>query len=152
MKRVICIDPGQSGGIAYHDSDGTVQVISMPEGMTEIADTLRELDVVHGPFSCIHVEKTGTYMPGNSGPAAATFARHCGHIEAIAYMLGIPTFQVAPNVWMKSLGVIPKEKSERKKWIKEEMSRRYPYLKVTLKTADALGIMSWQAKGINERE
>ena len=58
-------------------------------------------------------------MPGNSGPAAATFARHCGHLEAILYVLGIPTEQVAPGVWQRSLGELPKDKPERKRAIRE---------------------------------
>lgn len=141
MKQMICIDPGASGGIAWCDID-TVHCIPMPEGMTEQADTLRALRLSLGPCDVI-MEKTGGYRPGNSGPAAATFARHCGHIEAILYCLGFPTYQVAPNVWMKVLGSLPSDKKDRKNAIKENVSRRYPHCKVTLKTSDALGILTW---------
>ena len=82
-------------------------------------------------------------MPVNSVPAAVKFARHCGHIEAALYALGMPTEQVAPTVWQKHLGALPKDKRERKRAIKEVMARRYPGLDVTLKTADALGILTW---------
>ena len=47
---------------------------------------------------------TGTYHyhnPDNTGPAATQFARHCGHIEPVLYMLKIPVEQVAPSTWMK---------------------------------------------------
>ena len=42
---------------------------------------------------------------------------------------------------MRNLGVLPKDKAERKRAIREEMARRFPGLEVTLKTADALGLM-----------
>jgi len=82
-------------------------------------------------------------MPGNSATAAVKFARHCGHIEAILHCLGVPFRQVAPQVWMKVCGALPKEKPDRKRAIREDMARRFPHLRVTLKTADALGILCW---------
>jgi hypothetical protein len=141
MINIIAIDPGANGGIAWVE-DFTIHAAPMPDGMTEQADTIREI-WVNGKIKKAVIEKTGSYVPGNSGPAAATFARHCGHIEAILYMLSLPTIQVAPQIWQKSLGSLPKDKKERKNAIKEQMARRYPYLKVTLKTADALGILTY---------
>lgn len=139
--NLIAIDPGASGGIAWC-KDGIVHCAPMPEGMTAQAEKIREIRISMGLATTI-MEKTGGYRPGNSGPAAATFARHCGHIEAILYCLAIPTVQVAPQTWMKSLGALPSDKAERKKAIKEEMSRRYPHLKVTLKVSDALGLLTY---------
>jgi hypothetical protein len=61
------------------------------------------------------MEKVGGYQPGNSGPAAATFARHCGHLEAALYLLGVPVITVLPAKWMRVIGVPAKlEKGERK--------------------------------------
>jgi hypothetical protein len=141
---IISIDPGFSGGIAWQDGDKRVWADPMPEGMTEIYGYLKSM----GPdetFKAI-MERTGTYMPGNSGPAAATFARHCGHLEAILYALEIPCEQVSPQNWMKAIGTWPKDKKERKKAIQEAMQRLYPHLKVTLKTSDALGILTYYLK------
>ena len=139
---MLAIDPGQSGGIAWSDFDGTVHAEPMPEGMTEQIDAIRSL-VATCPGIRAIVEKVGTYMPGNSGPAAATFARHCGHIEAALYCLGVPTVQVMPKKWQKELGALPKDKEQRKRVIKELMARRYPHLRVTLLVADALGILTY---------
>lgn len=139
--KILTIDPGASGGIAWTD-DGVIRAVPMPEGMSAQADMIRTIRAEHPGIRGV-VEKVGTYVPGNSGPAAATFARHCGHLDAILYCYGIPTEQVAPTVWMKSLGVLPKDKQERKRAIKEAMARRYPHLVVTLKTADALGMLTW---------
>jgi len=145
--KILAIDPGASGGFAITDGTETY-CYPMPEGMTEQADAIRSLLVGNQGMQCV-MERVGTYVKGNSGPAAATFARHCGHLEAILYCLGIPTVQVAPQTWMKSLGTLPKEKPERKKAIKEAMARKYPTLKVTLKTADALGLLEYAHKTLS---
>lgn len=138
----IAIDPGASGGLAWIDPTGITHAEPMPDGMTAQADRLRAL-AAELPGAMAVIERTGTYVPGNSGPAAATFARHCGHLDAILYMAGLPSSAVAPGVWQKSLGVLPKDKPERKRAIRELMARRFPALTVTLKTADALGVLTW---------
>ena len=145
--KLIAIDPGQSGGIAWNE-DGIVHAEPMPEGMTAQIERLRELQfldrLIPARFSCVAVmERTGTYMPGNSGVAAATFARHCGNLEAALYCHGIPTEQVTPQKWQKHYGALPKDKKERKHAIREMMARRYPHLTVTLKTADALALFTY---------
>ncbi len=142
MKPILAIDPGAAGGFAWIDAEGTVNAEPMPDGMTGQADRLRSL-VAGSPLLSAVVEKVGTYRPGNSGPAAATFARHCGNIEAVLYLLGIPTKAVAPGVWQRCCGSLSKEKAARKRSIKEQMARSYPHVSVTLKTADALGILTW---------
>ena len=145
MKSLIAIDLGAGGGIASIEH-GSVRVEPMPDGLTAMVDLLVSIKA-HCPDIRAVIEKTGGYMPGNSGPASVKFARHCGHIEAALYALGIPTEQVAPTVWQKALGALPKDKAERKRAIKEEMARRFPGLNVTLKTADALGILTWAMGG-----
>lgn len=138
-KYCIAIDPGVSGGIAYI-LDGTVHATPMPEGMTAIVDALRNLAaIVRGP--CI-MEKVGTYVPGNGVGSACKFARHCGHLEAALYAVGIPAMQVAPQVWMKKVGELPKGKAERKRALRDFAARRYPHLAVTLRTADALALLA----------
>jgi hypothetical protein len=107
--------------------------------MTDMINRLAELKA-DGIDKAV-VERTGTYIPGNSGPAAVTFARHCGHIEAALYALGISTTQVSPSVWQKKLGALPKDKKDRKNAIKTMMATRHPHLKVTLANADALAMM-----------
>jgi len=144
MKTQLAIDPGANGGMAWRDAFGSYHCQPMPEGMTGIADLLYELrgQATAQGIAAV-VERVGGYMPGNSGPAAVKFARHCGHIDAALYCVGIATEQVAPQVWMRVLGALPKDKAERKRAIKEAMRRRHPYLDVTLKTADALGMLAW---------
>ncbi|MFA5103523.1 MAG: hypothetical protein WC525_10290 [Candidatus Thermoplasmatota archaeon] len=141
MKPKLSIDPGLNGGFALLDDDGVVSAENMPIGMTDIVDRLREIKVKHPNVSCI-MEKTGTHVMGNSASASVKFARHCGSLESTLYCLGIPTIQVPPQTWMKKLGALPKDKKDRKNKIKEMMAARYPHLRVTLKNADALGILT----------
>jgi hypothetical protein len=143
LKPIIAIDPGVNGGIAVIDSDGVEFADPMPDGMTAIIDRLRDWRGELGINGVAVVENVGGYVPGNSGPAACSFARHVGNIEAALYCIGIPVERVAPATWQRALGTWPKDKQERKRAIKEAMARRYPHLSVTLKTADALGILTW---------
>ena len=140
--QYMTIDPGFSGGIAYIDREGDTHAVPMPDGMTAQADLIREIAANNPGIECV-IEKVGAYVKGNSGPAAATFAMHVGSLNAMLYCFGIPTTQVSPQKWMKALGPFPTDKKARKNAIKEKMARMYPHLKVTLKTADALGIYSY---------
>jgi len=143
MKRLLAIDPGAAGGFAWRDRDGTVRAEPMPCGMTAQADFIRGLAADLPGLEAV-LERTGTYMPGNSGTAAVTFARHCGHIDAALYCSGIPIrHNPTPQQWMKALGTWPKEKQDRKRAIREWAARRYPDLLVTLSTADALALLAW---------
>lgn len=145
--HILTIDPGMAGGLAWRDKKGTVHTCPMPEGLVDTVFAIRNI-LKETPDICAVIEKTGTYMPGNSGPGAVTFARHCGHIEAILFTLGIPTIQVPPQRWMKCLGALPKEKKDRKNAIKEWAARRHPDIKVTLKTSDALALLECAEKGL----
>jgi hypothetical protein len=146
--RIIAIDPGMNGAIAGADFDvdgalAMLWTVNMPEGMTGIADELRALK--RKESDCAFIEKVGTYVHGNSGPASVKFARHCGNLESALYCIGFSTTEVLPNTWMKALGTMPKDKQERKRKIKEMMQRRFPSIKVTLVNADALGILVYGA-------
>ena len=158
---MIAIDPGQKGGIAF-EKHGVIDAIKMPEGMTAQAGCLKELADI---ADCVcTMENVGGYMPGNSGPAAVTFGRHLGNLEAILYMCNVSVTLVTPSKWMNALGFsvnyyLPAnykelEKGEQKKVrakavtankraIKEAMARLYPHVKVTLATSDALGLMTY---------
>ena len=141
MHPLMAIDPGAEGGFAWHDAAGDVHAEAMPEGMTAQVDRLRSILAATPGLEAV-IEKVGYWMPGDHPNAATKFARHCGHLEAALYALGVPCVAVAPGVWMKRLGALPKEKQARKRAIKEEMQRRFPALAVTLKTADALALQT----------
>ena len=167
----IAIDPGASGAIAW-EHEGNVSVQKMPDTPTGIFECLKWMSGIgklSGTMEC-QVERVGGYMPGNSGPAAVTFARHCGHIDMALIALDIRTLKpVGPTEWENAVcpGLphykppkppIPKHdkearkaeerkkaaiKRKRKNMIKDRMQRLYPHLKTTLNTADALGILTY---------
>jgi hypothetical protein len=115
----------------------------MPDTPADIYRTLLKLrqtvPEVHG-----FVENVGGYRPGNSATAAVKFSRHVGHLEMALLVAGIPVIKVTPSKWMKTvLSQVPKERKKRKNAIKAAMQVRYPYLTVTLATADALGLLTY---------
>jgi len=105
-------------------------------------DRLRGLAAEYPGLSAV-IEKVGYWMPGDHPSSACTFARHCGHLEAACYALGIPVLaSPTPQTWMKRLGTLPGEKPARKRAIRELMARRFPHLTVTLSTSDALALLA----------
>jgi hypothetical protein len=148
MKPILCIDPGASGGLALLNREGNVEAFPMRDGMTEQIDAIRHIAATNPGLTAI-IEKVGFHRPGNSAVSTAKFARHCGHLEAALYSVGVPFEDVAPGTWMKALGALPADKTARKNAIKEQVARRFPHLDVTLKTADALGMLVWAMQRSN---
>lgn len=137
---MIAIDPGASGAIVFDTPDG-LYIEKMPETQRDVFDLLT-LAHLSGNNICT-IEKTGGYMPGNSGPAAVKFARMCERVEMGAICCGLGVDLVPPQKWMKYLGALPKDKKDRKNAIKAAMQRRFPNIKITLWNADALAIYCW---------
>lgn len=155
-KLIIGIDPGMSGGIAVLDGNGCiVSVVKMPQTMMDLYNHLREIiDSMRGGDPCrviCYMEKVGMGMPGQSSKATATFARHCGHLEMALLSLGIPTVEVTPQRWMKSLGMGSSKNSTKTEWknkLKGAAQQLFPELgkKITLNTSDALLIAVYGKK------
>lgn len=158
---IIGIDPGIGGGIAY-EVNNTIYAEKMPSTPKDILEFIRNLTQKTDSLFDImcYIEKVGGYMPGNSGPAAVKFARHVGNLEMALIALSIPHQEVLPTKWQKYLigapnypkipkevpakerkRILAKRKTERKNRIKRNIQARCPHLKVTLATADALGIL-----------
>lgn len=152
MSRYLAVDPGGSGGIAWQDDDGIVQAEKCPDTMPEMVEVLyktkqRALGMACN-VKCAYLEDVhaGAFGGQKAGAKSMfTFGRNVGQWETALYALGIPTVRVSPKVWMAKLGGLPSgpdSKDARKKAIKERMQQRYPHLKVTLATADALAILT----------
>lgn len=140
---IIAIDPGMSGAISFIDREQCVAVQSMPDTIYDIKSMICDLQL-DSDIRAVIIEKVGGYMPGNSGPAAVKFARHCGQLDGLVAGMQLPVEYITPTKWMKAvLLTVPKEKNDRKNAIKLKMQQLYPHLKVTLKTADALGILTY---------
>ena len=162
---IIAIDPGLSGGIAWV-KDGKAEAVPMPDtpaGIRDVLDKARTyIDPLndgsgqawHGYYECIcYIEKVNA-MPRQGVSSTWTFAEHYGTLKAALICLGIPQKDITPAKWQKTIGAtrpsVPKDappkqkeaaKREGKHRIKEIVEARFPTLQVTLKTADALGIL-----------
>jgi len=144
----MAIDPGASGGIAWRQPNGVIRAITMPPGMTAIHALFKSILMENLGLEC-YIEQVGAHFPGNRASASVKFGRHVGNLEAVLYCLGIPVRKpVAPVVWMKMFRPLPTgmaapQKLARKRAILEKVSRMFPQCKVSLRTADALGILAW---------
>jgi hypothetical protein len=151
MRTIIAIDPGKSGGIAVMYSDGRAVADKMPDTEGDVVNYLRSLDsaaTVDGVQLCAYVEKVGGYVgEGMPGSAMFNFGFGAGVIEGALCALRIRTVYVRPQEWQKhfSLGTATScaSKTEWKNKLKAEAQRRFPSLKVTLSTADALLILDY---------
>lgn len=147
-KPILAIDPGASGGFAWRTETGQIRTCCMPHGMTSIHAVLEGI-MLENPGIVAIIEQVGAHFPGNRASASVAFGRHIGNLEALLYCLGIPMKNpVAPVTWMKPLrplpvGMEPQQKLARKRAILEKVKRMFPSTQVTLKTADALGILAW---------
>ena len=174
MNLLLAIDPGASGGIAWYD--GTLPFVEpMPETEGDVLALLRSIITVHAESGATaHVEKVGGYIGGAGSPGSAMFGfgRGVGFLYGVLMAHEIPIIEVTPQRWQKTLGMGTREharpekgmaysrdelralaaqdarlKGEWKNRLKAEAQRRFPGLKVTLKTADALLILAAAMEG-----
>jgi hypothetical protein len=159
MTTYIAIDPGVNGGIAW-DGAALPSCMGMPGSDTEIAEEIERLagmdDVlrrIHPGVKCL-IEDVPKFV-GKALPGSTIFplAFNCGLVRGIAVSLRMPVILVRPQDWQKHFRLGTKgDTSGTTEWknkLKAEAQRRYPHLKVTLKTADALLLLAYaKEKGL----
>ena len=174
MTLRIAIDPGASGGIAWHD--GAAHVAPMPPTDMDVRDLIRSIlqTAVHGGVETCHIEKVGGFIGGAGSPGSAMFGFGfgAGFIHGVLAAYEIPVLEVTPQRWQKALGLGTRQhvrpepgraytkeqlngiraqdarlKAEWKNKLKAEAQRRFPGLNVTLKTSDALLILAASMEG-----
>ena len=133
----IGIDPGINGGIAIIYND-VYTVKKCPNTVQEMANELIALkdQAPNLPMYCV-IEKVHSF-PGNSGRSMFTFGNNYGQWLGILATLKIPYTEVIPSKWMKHFGTMKKNKKDRKNHLKHLAQQRYPEVKITLATADAM--------------
>jgi hypothetical protein len=150
MKRLLAIDPGASGGMAWNDADGVAQSGSMPATEGDIVDSLRAMRLI-GIHEII-IEQVGGYIRGNGAPGSTmfNFGRGVGVIHGAAMALGFRIETVTPQKWQKhfQLGTAKScaSKTEWKNKLKAKAQQLFPHATVTLKTADALLLWEYGQK------
>lgn len=141
MKSILCIDPGKNGAVAVKYLNGVV-TYDCPETQKEMYELINE--IVHGAEQdelYAYIEKVHC-MPKQGVCSVWSFACNFASWQMALISCLVPFEEVTPQQWMKKFGNLPKEKKDRKLAIKDAMQKKFPELKITLKTADALAMLS----------
>ena len=148
MAIVIGIDPGLSGGVAVFDGEKSCAFSFLT--MSETEEFF--IDLVKSEGSSLlkaFIEEPPVFFQGAGGGLAsqAKLHRNLGQYEGLLMGLGIPFETVPPKKWQKGLPGLAKLKGvDRKRALKNLAVQRYPQLKPTLKTCDAILIAEYGLK------
>ena len=141
MTRILAIDPGASGGLAYLGPSGII-LNSMPTTDQDISilvsDRLAISDVVY-------IEKVGGYVGGKGAPGSSMFrfGYNVGFLHGLIAASKTRCIEVPPQRWQKTLGAGTKA-THGTRWkahLKQIAQQRQPRQVITLKTADAVLIL-----------
>jgi len=101
MTRLIGIDPGKQGAFAVMDDyEGTLSVKTFD--MPGTLDGKRQLISDIGVVKCAWLERP--FYPRMIGiKNAVTIAAAYGELKACLFFAGVPTFEVDPSTWKKSM-------------------------------------------------
>jgi hypothetical protein len=99
MTLILGIDPGKSGAFALLNThDMQVETYDMPGTLFEKRALISEI----GKVKCAWLEKP--FYPRMIGiKNAVTIAQAYGELKACLYFAGIPTFEVDPSAWKKTM-------------------------------------------------
>ena len=135
----IGIDPGVNGGIAiinYTPQNTGIEALSCPATVKDMADIID-----WHKWACIKtfavIEKVHSF-PKQGVRSVFTFGKNFGMWLGILATHEIPYLEITPQKWMKYYGSMPRDKKDRKNYLKHLAQSLYPSVRVTLKTADAI--------------
>jgi hypothetical protein len=144
-KILLAVDPGSSGGYAFKSSESELVVAgNLPDNDSDTIELLREIRGQADQCE-LSIEDVASF----GGPAiAAAMSKLFGHkrfIEGAAVALGFRVVNVSPKKWQKHFSLGKKKgcssAGEWKRKLKSEAQKRFPDIRVTLSTADALLIL-----------
>ena len=155
MKQVVIgIDSGVNGGACVLFPDKVAKATPIGS-ISELFDFLLECKsyALKNNYTILaYVEEVTGYIGGKPQPASRSFVlgKSYGGILGLLIGLEIPFRTVRPQKWQKGFsGIKGIEYSERKKRLREYALMRYPQLKPTLKTADAILVADY-GKGVSD--
>jgi len=146
--KIIAIDPGASGGIAWLCQDGYIFAAAMPATEGDVLAQLTSLQAANGFPKRVIIEDVGGFCGvGQPGSAMFKFGRGFGFILGVCAALGWRVELVKPQKWQKTLGLGTKAlaggKGPWKNKLKALAQQLFPTCDVTLKTADALLMLEY---------
>ena len=137
-KIRIAIDPGVGGAMAVQYPDGKIVATAFDCEAT-MRDELETVLAYDDTCEVHAVLERVRSMPGQGVKSMFTFGQNYGYWRGVLQGLRIPFHEVLPREWQRGLLISGKLKgAERKKALQQIAKERFPHLKVTLKTADAL--------------
>ncbi len=163
---LIATDPGKSGGVAASE-EGYLVSRSLPETRRQLIEMYRFLIGAALKPVTAYIEKIHGFNPGNAHGNMFEFGRNVERPEAILETLGVRIILVTPQQWQKALALghrepveplprkptaaqvkahnnaLAKAAREWKNKLKAEAERRFPGVKVTLATCDALLLLDY---------
>lgn len=157
----IGIDPGAQGGIAaIMRQDGVDQVVAFSAMLRTEESVWRLLQSMQSSYrgTMTVIEEVGGYIgEGQPGSRAFKFGQSYGMLRGMMAAAGLLTngklLSVRPQQWQKDLGIPPRKKrmtkggGETKYQFKSRLKRvakeRFPGLRITRATADALLLALW---------
>jgi len=153
---VVGIDPGKNGGIVVlNDGENTndspsVEMHKCPPSSVEMANILtkaRNTAWVQQDRIVVAIEKVWAF-PTDARSAAFKFGVNYGMWLGIIGSLDLPFMEVPPKVWMSSYDPVPKDKKERKQYLKDTCITMYKDIflydkNVTYAVSDAALIALW---------
>lgn len=110
--RIIGIDPGLSGAIAFYDTvEGVVEIADMPtvelvrngKKKREVSAVLLSNILTRHKVDAAFVERVNA-MAGQGVTSVFSFGRSSGMVEGILAAYDIPTTLVTPQAWQKAVG------------------------------------------------
>jgi hypothetical protein len=138
---IVCIDPGQSGGICWSVDGEPVTCEKMPGTDVEVCQLIADLSSKAKDVELFLEEpSTAGYGPLIPAAAIARLAQNYGMIYGAAVAMGFIIHRVKPQSWQAahSLG---KKKDHGKGWkshLRARAQELFPTQTVTLWSADAL--------------
>ena len=140
MKRYIGIDPGAAGGLAFITEDGLV-VVHSRKSATPL-EAVQDALLGTNPNDCVaYLEQIGGFIAGRPLPGSSMFkmGHSVGYWEGLLAGLGVRTILVRPQKWQEGIpGATGKKGPDRKRVLRDEAVRRFPAMRPTLLTCDAL--------------
>lgn len=149
MSVPICaIDPGMGGGICFYKDGLKVTAVNMPQTAKDLWDYFSYLKDTYGTY-LVCIERVNTWKgdsetPGKSFGIEKMLANY-NQIVGIVEANDLPIAEISAVAWQRGLGLYfpGTEKQVRKNKYKRYALTKYPSIKVTLKNADALCILSF---------
>lgn len=145
-KIIIAVDPGASGGLAWHDG-GVFDAVKMPDTEGDIVSFFGRFKRSEQTVT-VWLEEVGGFIGRpQSGSMMFKFGHGCGFLRGVIMACGFRLELVRPQKWQAPLGLGGKKScatdNEWKNKLKAKAQQLFPAKNVTLSTADALLILDY---------